>query len=594
MTADILKGGDTASKMPFFSYSARVQDNLFVAAMFIQLTLLIAVASYGKPALSKKFKDYSLIPKATAIVLSLLLCAGLLVSSIRFYNVFEANIRNLEGFLLKYGTRGMRRGANFMSSRSVDLRRPMRGQNKESQRQIILRAESESPPGYLRGRAYDAYNSGTWLPASVDSVRMNSQSYEGILVYRTFFLGTKALQYPMRSDFMYSSDFKTDVLLVPGNYKQLELVAERLIWNENGVLVPEEWERDGGYTVFSKDKNDEAAYNHISKISPDKNPAHLSIPGEVIPVLDRVLWEIFPKDGIGKELSATNRIKAIREYFIRNYRYSLDFSMDENDSDPLETFFEVKSGHCELFAASAVLLARRIGIPARYVTGFLCFEKNPLGNYYISRLENAHAWAEVYIPEDNRWQLLEATPDDGIPTQSSGGLGIFQTYYDYFSKVLRSVLVDVRRGFFAKAVLAVIIFAYELLKDVVWNPLRGTLLLLAAILSFVLRKMIMRRRRRSRWKISENALKLAEEFEVFERKFAKKSGMLRENSETIQEWTRRSIAKMPELSSVLSGFAEQYQEARFKLHEPRDKDILEIRSLRKNFPWKKVHAQKNY
>ncbi|HPN84430.1 MAG TPA: hypothetical protein PK821_03740, partial [Victivallales bacterium] len=103
-----------------------------------------------------------------------------------------------------------------------------------------------------------------------------------------------------------------------------------------------------------------------------------------------------------------------------------------------------------------------------------------------------------------------------------------------------------------------------------------------------------RRRRRSRWKISENALKLAEEFEVFERKFAKKSGMLRENSETIQEWTRRSIAKMPELSSVLSGFAEQYQEARFKLHEPRDKDILEIRSLRKNFPWKKVHAQKNY
>ena len=51
-------------------------------------------------------------------------------------------------------------------------------------------------------------------------------------------------------------------------------------------------------------------------------------------------------------------------------RYSLDLGRDTG-LDPLEDFlFERKTGNCEYFAASLVVLARAAGIPARVVNGF--------------------------------------------------------------------------------------------------------------------------------------------------------------------------------------------------------------------------------
>ena len=71
------------------------------------------------------------------------------------------------------------------------------------------------------------------------------------------------------------------------------------------------------------------------------------------------------------------------------------------------------SGFCVHFATAAAVLLRANGIPARYVTGFLCQVK--AGEPAIVTSLQAHAWAEYYDRDLGEWQVLEATaPDAGI------------------------------------------------------------------------------------------------------------------------------------------------------------------------------------
>ncbi|MCW8932134.1 MAG: DUF3488 and transglutaminase-like domain-containing protein [Gammaproteobacteria bacterium] len=81
-------------------------------------------------------------------------------------------------------------------------------------------------------------------------------------------------------------------------------------------------------------------------------------------------------------------------------------AMIDNPSD--QFLFDEKRGFCEHYASSFVLLMRAAGIPARVVTGYQGIEKNNVGNYYIVRQSNAHAWAEVWLEEDG-WIRLDPT-----------------------------------------------------------------------------------------------------------------------------------------------------------------------------------------
>jgi transglutaminase-like putative cysteine protease len=66
--------------------------------------------------------------------------------------------------------------------------------------------------------------------------------------------------------------------------------------------------------------------------------------------------------------------------------------------NPVDEFlFETRRGFCEHYASSFVYLMRASGIPARVVTGYQGGESNPLGDYFIVRQSDAHAWSEVWL-----------------------------------------------------------------------------------------------------------------------------------------------------------------------------------------------------
>jgi len=73
-----------------------------------------------------------------------------------------------------------------------------------------------------------------------------------------------------------------------------------------------------------------------------------------------------------------------------------------------EFLFAQKAGYCEQFSSSFVVLMRAAGIPARVVTGYVGGHRNPIGDYWLLRRSDAHAWAEVWLPRRG-WVRVDPT-----------------------------------------------------------------------------------------------------------------------------------------------------------------------------------------
>ena len=73
-----------------------------------------------------------------------------------------------------------------------------------------------------------------------------------------------------------------------------------------------------------------------------------------------------------------------------------------------EFLFDTRAGFCEHFSSAFVVLMRAAGIPARVVTGYVGGYRNPIGDYWLVRNSDAHAWAEVWL-EGRGWVRVDPT-----------------------------------------------------------------------------------------------------------------------------------------------------------------------------------------
>jgi transglutaminase-like putative cysteine protease len=102
---------------------------------------------------------------------------------------------------------------------------------------------------------------------------------------------------------------------------------------------------------------------------------------------------------------------ALQNFFLDNFRYSLDVPTGHGNNRMAQFLFEERTGYCEQFAGTFAAMARSVGIPARVATGFTPGEV--VGDQFVVRGENYHAWPEVWI--DGRWVYFEPTPGRGAP-----------------------------------------------------------------------------------------------------------------------------------------------------------------------------------
>ncbi len=529
-----------------------------VVVMMLIAFYLVRKAPYHKSR--RKIDWLKHLCYSAAVAVAILLTFG----SLFMFKSFKKELRELENFLIKARFPNVG-NPRIMFSNNIDLNSTIKADRKKNSRMIILRVVSpDSPPGYLRGQSYQNYAAGRWKVGN-DEIEEYCKSKLNInkLALTAFFIdkdpgkkGDAVTIYP-------SSACYADFLFLPGNTERIEMVSDRLFYTSNGVFSPKAWESDAGYTARVPKLDQFASFGSPKAVSPTK---YIEFPAELNSILSSISDEIFPEgDKLPAELSDRKITEKIRDFFSSNFTYTLEPEAPKNGEDPLE-FFMTKSrrGHCELFASSAAMLLRKHEIPCRYVTGMMCNSEHPSGQYYVSRLGDAHAWVEAYIRDEQKWIIIEATPASGDGT--SHGWGFFESWFDRLKYSLNKIIADARRGYIARAILTTFSELFAFFGNVISNPIGGTIFM-GSLLFLIWRYRFRRRRSRHlKLTLSKEIIQLQKVLRKLQKKIIGKTAILRTSQMSLEDWLKelRSSQKVPEKQlAKLADLLNDYNRLRF-------------------------------
>ena len=150
--------------------------------------------------------------------------------------------------------------------------------------------------------------------------------------------------------------------------------------------------------------------------------------------------------------SDIEKASALERYFEDN-GYIYDESYVPEDTSIDYFVFEGKTGICTNYATAMTLMARSIGLTARYTEGFVAFEKDESGSFVI-RDSYAHAFVEVYIPAVG-WMTFDPTVSGymTIPEESHNYLEDILQFFSHFIVIIAvavCIIIFVLRERFAE------------------------------------------------------------------------------------------------------------------------------------------------
>lgn len=106
-------------------------------------------------------------------------------------------------------------------------------------------------------------------------------------------------------------------------------------------------------------------------------------------------------------------IEQVKEAIFKEAKYDLDAGALPANTDFVRYFlFENHRGSCTHFSTAGALLLRCLGIPTRYVRGYILKESDFEDGVATIRNYRSHAWIEVY-ESGKGWIPYEMTPSDG-------------------------------------------------------------------------------------------------------------------------------------------------------------------------------------
>ena len=271
---------------------------------------------------------------------------------------------------------------------------------------VALRVWAGPSPGYLRGRVFDTYAHSEWqrsgerIPVSPEKRELlPARIAAGNDNVQTFLLSRTGSDTWQRMEIWPNRPFR-EVVFAPLESAAWQAPVEQLTIDQHGVLETDELPVGTPYTVWSSApvKTSDDALQRLARLPDDLDPRVRELASRVA----------------GSCRTDGEKIAAIERYFLENYRYQMGISIPSQE-DPLTYFLLAKPpAHCEYFASGAAVLLRAVGVPCRYVTGFVAAERNEYGGYWVSRNRDAHAWVEAF-DRQRGWVLVEATPASGVP-----------------------------------------------------------------------------------------------------------------------------------------------------------------------------------
>lgn len=310
-----------------------------------------------------------------AVVLPLVVCAGLALSSHRFLpEIHRSALAKLRD-RMRYSTVGF--------SEYLDLG-SMYGMLTDSR--IVLRVRGEGTPALLRGIVFTRYDYGRWTTKEVRALPTIVESQGERPTGR----GWVELEHARRPERYF----------LPGDAEAIRTSAGYATHDRYAIYSPPEdqfakrvWFRQGQGVIPAPPGADE-----------------LVLAGRL-----RARFVPLLKEWRADRGTPTERLRAIERNLQARYTYRLRIERHGHSAPLLDFLFDHKEGHCEYFASAMALLARAVDVPTRVVSGYRVAERSRFG-YEIVRRSHAHSWVEAWV--EGRWLTFDPTPPDPLAAGS--------------------------------------------------------------------------------------------------------------------------------------------------------------------------------
>jgi transglutaminase-like putative cysteine protease len=277
----------------------------------------------------------------------------------------------------------------------------------------------EVPHHYWQAATYDNYNSYGWILSGDDSIEIAPEITLGDAEGPGRVLQQRVERGRYASNLLHTSGTPLSVdMPVQASYRgNNDLVAATL---EGESYIAQSW-----LVEPTPDQLRAAGTDYPTYIS--DNYLHLprTLPTRVRSLALEVAARA-PTSPYDKALELEN--------YLREFPYNLDINKPPSGSDITEYFlFELQEGYCDYYATTMTVMARAIGLPARFVVGYVTGSYDPTAAAYIISEAEAHSWTQIYFP-DIGWVNFEPTAgrpaivrevaveDDGFNNQ--GNLGV--------------------------------------------------------------------------------------------------------------------------------------------------------------------------
>lgn len=166
---------------------------------------------------------------------------------------------------------------------------------------------------------------------------------------------------------------------IPAKHTQLAIKTEAVVEVKPPPLLP--------------DTLPDHAWTAIDEAVSDRDLFDMLLPGTYTHATP-LLMELAQEIGWGaREVDPLTMLRQLNTTIYEKFAYEQDVTKVDS---PIDVALQARSGVCQDFSHIMLTLVRQVGIPARYVSGYLFHRE---GSADRSFEDASHAWIEVWLPD---------------------------------------------------------------------------------------------------------------------------------------------------------------------------------------------------
>jgi transglutaminase-like putative cysteine protease len=232
---------------------------------------------------------------------------------------------------------------------------------------------------------------------------------------------------------LFAAPYAFEVKSLTGDSESVSLAGaywdrtqQAVIWSENSEKA-----YPSSYTIVSRMPVIDEAKLRTAKPLADATAFrdHLQLPTELP---GRVVY--LAEGIVANANNPYDQAKALSTWLSRTFTYTNKPDLSKRQSsDFVDSFlFEMKAGYCDYYSTAMVVMARSIGLPARWVKGYVSGQSATQAvmeqfvpdeaivtdgpDLYTVRNSDAHSWVEIYF-QGFGWVPFEPTPGFTLPLE---------------------------------------------------------------------------------------------------------------------------------------------------------------------------------